>query len=173
MKTTDAGINFSDEEIIKWEHSASVLIKMRNLYRQISPSQREIINIYLELDQTDPIPDNLDGLLLRAWVLSRRRGIRPETRGRKTLPLSVFVTVLANNIEEAFDRRLARSFDTAPDRQLGEDLIGFVNPDAILIYHVSRVVFPDATVEQVKYALKNHYLKSAKSSKEAILPEEL
>lgn len=138
-----------------WAYTSSLLLKMRDLYRQIPESRRNLINAHLEVQQSGQLADDLGATLMQARLVCSKRGAKRETRGRKTSPLTILVVALAENIEETFGRTLSRSYDTAPDDLFNNSAIAFTNHDMNLVYLLSRLLIPDATVEQVKAAMKN------------------
>lgn len=163
-KTTQSGKSWSDKQKESWERTLSILGQMRDLYRRIPETRRDIINAHLELRGVDLLPDNLGASLMAARTIMRR-GEKSETRGRKTLPISVLVVQLTEGVEEAFDRNLTRSFDIVSHKKAGRIVEEFTNPDCVLIHNLCRAVINDVTARQVKSAMKNHLTKLQPSLK--------
>ncbi len=164
MKTTKSGREWSAKQKEIRDRTSSILKQMRDLYRLIPETRRDIINAQLELRGVDLLPDNLGATLMAARTITRR-GEKSETRGRKTLPASILVVELTDAIEDAFGRNLSRSFDIISHKKAGKTVEEFTNPDCVLIHNLCCAVINDVTARQIKYAMKNHLEKLRPSSK--------
>lgn len=78
-----------------------------------------------------------------------------EKRGRPPKEESVLIRALFDELETALERNLARSYGTAPHKENGRDVDGFINPDVGLVYRLARCVFHHVTLNDVSSALKN------------------
>ncbi len=148
---------YGEETRESWAYTSSLLLKMRNLYRQIPEARRDVINAHLKVRDTGQLPDDLGVTLMQARLICARWGNKLETRGRKAQPFSILVVRVAENIEDTFGRNLSRSYDVFPDNLFENCKTAFTNHDLNLVYVVSRVVIHDITIENVKSAMKNHF----------------